>query len=335
MKVLFIGGTGNISAEVSRQAIAKGVELYRLNRGLRGVALPGSHDLTADIHKPDEVRAALSGLEFDVVVNWIAFTPDDIERDLKLFRGRVKQYIFISSASVYQKPGSFPIDESAPLSNPYWDYARNKIACEERLLRAYHDEGFPATIVRPSFTYDHYFPVSVGGSNSYTVADRMKKGKPIIVHGDGLAYWVMTHAEDFGRGFLGLVGNEKALGETFHIASDEVLSWNQIYRTIAAALGVEANIVYIPSGFIAQVVPRYAGTLLGDKTWSVFFNNGKIKTFVQGFQAEISFAEGTRRAAAWLDEQEERRWIDQAMNEEIEMILEAYAKELNQGGGKS
>src|SRR5450432_550015 len=146
MKVLFIGGTGNISAEVSRQAIAKGVELYRLNRGLRGVALPGSHDLTADIHKPDEVRAALSGLEFDVVVNWIAFTPDDIERDLKLFRGRVKQYIFISSASVYQKPGSFPIDESAPLSNPYWDYARNKIACEERLLRAYHDEGFPATI---------------------------------------------------------------------------------------------------------------------------------------------------------------------------------------------
>ena len=212
------------------------------------------------------------------------------------------------------------------MSNPYWDYARNKIACEERLLRAYHEEGFPATIVRPSFTYDHYFPVSVGGSNSYTVADRMKKGRPIIVHGDGTALWVMTHAEDFGRGFLGLVGNEKAVGEAFHITSDELLSWNQIYQTIAAALGVEANIVYIPSDFIARVVPRYLGTLIGDKSWSVFFNNGKIKTFVPGFEAIISFAEGTRRAAAWLDEKAERRWIDEAMNEEIESILKAYGE---------
>src|ERR1700687_5760747 len=211
MKVLFIGGTGNISALVSQQAIAKGLELYRLNRGLRDVVLAGGHHLTADINKADEVRAVLSGLDFDIVVNWIGFTPDDIERDLKLFNDRISQYIFISSASVYQKPGHFPISESQPLSNPYWDYARNKIACEERLLRAWHDEGFPATIVRPSFTYDHYFPVSVGGSSSYTVADRMKKGRPIIVHGDGLAVWVMTHAEDFGRGFLGLVGNQEAV----------------------------------------------------------------------------------------------------------------------------
>ena len=324
MKVLFIGGTGNISAVVSQQAIATDLELYRLNRGLRGADLPGCCDLTADINRPDEVRAAISGLDFEVVVNWIAYTPADIERDLLLFKGRVKQYIFISSASVYQKPGHFPIHEQTPLSNPYWDYARNKLACEERLLRAYHDEGFPVTIVRPSFTYDHYFPVSVGGSNSYTVADRMKKGKPIICHGDGQALWVMTHAEDFGRGFLGLIGNQKAIGEPFHITSDEVLSWNQIYQTIAAALGVEANIVYIPSDFIAQVVPRYAGTLLGDKTWNLFFNNGKIKSFVPGFQAVISFAEGTRRAAAWLDEKEERRWIDEAMNEEIERILKAY-----------
>lgn len=326
MKVLFIGGTGNISTTVSRQAIAQGLDLYRLNRGLRDAVLAGSRDLTADINKPDEVRAVLSGLDFDIVVNWIAFTPDDIERDLKLFQGRVRQYIFISSASVYEKPGHFPITESTPLSNPYWDYARNKIACEERLLRACHDEGFPVTIVRPSFTYDHYFPVSVGGSNSYTVADRMKKGRPIIVHGDGQALWVMTHAEDFGRGFLGLVGNEKAVGEAFHITSDEVLSWNQIYQTIAAALGVEANIVYIPSDFIARVVPRYLGTLLGDKTWSVFFNNTKIKRFVPGFQAIIYFAEGTRRAAAWLDEKEERRWIDEAMNEEMDRILKAYAE---------
>jgi nucleoside-diphosphate-sugar epimerase len=326
MKVLFIGGTGNISNVVSRQAITRGLELYRLNRGLRGADLPDCHQLTADIHQPVQFGAALSGLDFDVVVNWIAFTPADIERDLKFFRGRVQQYIFISSASVYEKPGHIPITELTPLSNPYWDYARNKIACEERLLRAWHDEGFPVTIVRPSFTYDHYFPVSVGGSNSYTVADRMKKGRPIIVHGDGTALWVMTHAEDFGRGFLGLAGNEKAVGEAFHITSDELLSWNQIYQTIAAALGVEANIVYVPSDFIARIVPRYLGTLLGDKSWSVFFNNGKIKTFVPGFQAIISFAEGTRRAAAWLDEKEERRWIDEAMNEEIESILKAYAE---------
>ena len=326
MKVLFIGGTGNISAVVSQQAIAKGLELFRLNRGLRGADLPDCRQLTADIHQPDAMLAALSGREFDVVVNWIAFTPDDIERDLKLFKGRVRQYIFISSASVYEKPGHLPIAESTPLSNPYWDYARNKIACEERLFRAWHDEGFPVTIVRPSFTYDHYFPVSIGGSNSYTVANRMKKGLPIIVHGDGTALWVMTHAEDFGRGFLGLVDNKKAIGEAFHVTADEVLSWNQIYQTIAAALGVEANIVYIPSDFIARVVPRYLGTLLGDKTWSVFFNNGKIKTFVPGFQAIISFAEGTRRAAAWLDEQEERRWIDEAMNGEIERILKAYGE---------
>ena len=327
MKVLFIGGTGNISAVVSQQAIAKGLELYRLNRGLRGAALPGCHELTADIHQPDQLRAALSGLGFDVVVNWIAFTTDDIERDLTLFQGRIKQYIFISSASAYQKPPKhYLITESTPLSNPYWDYARKKIACEERLLRKYREAGFPVTIVRPSFTYDHYFPVSIGGSNSYTVADRMKKGRPIIVHGDGTALWVMTHAEDFGRGFLGIVGNEQAIGEAFHITSDDVLSWNQIYQTIAAALGVEANMVHIPSDFIAGIVPRYLGTLLGDKTWSVIFNNDKIKTVVPGFQAIISFAEGTRRAAAWLDEKEERRWIDEGSNEEMDRILSAYSE---------
>lgn len=324
MKVLFIGGTGNISAVVSQQAIAEGLELYRLNRGLRGANLPGAHQLTADLHKPADMHTVLNDLQFDVVANWIAFTPEDIERDLKLFKGRVQQYIFISSASVYEKPGHFPIAESTPLNNPYWDYARNKIACEERLLQVWHEEAFPVTIVRPSFTYDHYFPVSVGGSNSYTVADRMKKGRPIIVHGDGTALWVMTHAEDFGRGFLGLVGNEQAIGQAFHITSDELLSWNQIYQTIAAALGVEANIVHIPSDFIARIVPRYLGTLLGDKTWSVFFDNGKIKTLVPGFQAIISFAEGTRRAAAWLDEKEERRWIDEASNEEMDRILKAY-----------
>ncbi|MGH9830288.1 MAG: NAD-dependent epimerase/dehydratase family protein, partial [Blastocatellia bacterium] len=207
MKILFIGGTGFISTAVSRQAVASGHELFLLNRGQRTRKVAGSHSLTADIHKPQEIRDALQGTQFDVVVDWIAFTQDDIERDLALFRGKVKQYIFISSASAYQKPPSdYLITESTPLYNPYWDYSRNKIACEERLLRAYREDGFPATIVRPSLTYDPNFPIAIGGWGCYTLADRLKSGKPIIVHGDGSSLWVVTHAEDFGRGFLGLIG---------------------------------------------------------------------------------------------------------------------------------
>src|SRR5882724_6710187 len=307
MKVLFIGGTGRISLAVSRQVIAAGLDLYLLNRGSRNQEVSGCHSITADMQKPELVRTALSGLEFDAVVDWIAYTPDEIERDLALFQGRVKQYIFISSASIYQKPPAhFLVSESTPRHNPYSDYSQNKIACEERLLQAYREEAFPVTIVRPSHTYDRHFPFSIGGSAGYTVADRMKKKKPVIVHGDGSSLWVMTHAEDFGRGLLGLIGNEQAVGEAFQITADEVLTWNQIYQTIAAALGVEANLVHIPSDFIAQVEPRFVGSLLGDKTWSVVFDNTKIKTFVPGFRAAISFSEGTRRAAVWLDAHEER-----------------------------
>ncbi|MBZ0290509.1 MAG: SDR family oxidoreductase, partial [Anaerolineae bacterium] len=295
MRVLFIGGTGFISTAVSRLALAQGFELYHLNRGTRQAALPGVQNLIADVHQPEQAQAALQGLHFDVVVDWIAYTPEDIERDLLLFRGKVKQFIFISSASAYQKPPTYPIiTESTPLHNPYWDYSRNKIACEERLLRAYREEAFPATIVRPSLTYDSNFPIAIGGWGCYTLADRLKTGKPIIVHGDGSSLWVVTHAEDFGRGFLGLVGNEQALGHAFHITSDEVLTWEQIYRTIADALGVEAHIVHIPSDFIAKVAPQLGAGLLGDKTWSVIFDNSKIKTFAPGFQAIIPFREGIR-----------------------------------------
>jgi nucleoside-diphosphate-sugar epimerase len=225
LKILFIGGTGKISTAVSQQVVAKGHELYLLNRGLQSTNPPGSHRLTADINQPKAAHAALLGLEFDVVVDWVAY-------DLALFKGRTRQFIFISSASVYQKPPTHHvITESTPLCNPFWDYARDKIACEERLLRACREEHFPATIVRPSFTYNHYFPVAVGGFGCYTLADRLKRGSPIIVHGDGSSLWVMTHAEDFGRGLLGLFGNPQAIGHAFHITSDEVLTWNQIYQT--------------------------------------------------------------------------------------------------------
>jgi nucleoside-diphosphate-sugar epimerase len=325
MKVLFIGGTGTVSAAVSQQAIAKGFDLYLLNRGLRRLPLSDCHCLTADIHQSEEVRAALRGLQFDVVVDWIAYTPEDIERDLALFKNRVKQYFFVSSASAYQKPPDhYLITESTPLQNPYWEYSRNKIACEERLLKAYREENFPVTIVRPSLTYDRNLPVAIG-SSGYTLAHRLQEGQPIIVHGDGSSLWVVTHAEDFARGFVGLIGNEQAAGHTFHITSDEVLTWNQIYQTIAEALGVEANIVHISSDFIAQVVPRLFGSLLGDKAWSAVFDNSKIKLFVPGFQALIPFREGIQRTVEWFAADEERQRVDTAVNQEIDHILSAYA----------
>jgi nucleoside-diphosphate-sugar epimerase len=326
MRVLFIGGTGRISLAVSRQAINRGIDLYLLNRGSRNKELSGCHYLTADIQQAEDVRAALQGLDFDVVVDWIAYTPGEIERDIALFRGRAKQYIHISSASVYQKPPvQYLVTESTPRHNPYSDYSQNKIACEERLLRAYREEAFPVTIVRPSHTYDRHFPFAIGGSAGYTVADRMKKAQPVIVHGDGASLWVVTHAEDFGGGLLGLMGNEQALGEAFHITSDEVLTWNQIYQTIGEALGVEPNIVHIASEFIADVEPTFAGSLLGDKTWSVVFDNSKIRKFVPEFEAVIPFREGIRRTVEWFDAEEGRRNVDKDLNDAMNRILAAYA----------
>ena len=325
MKMLFIGGTGKISTTVSQQAIARGFELYLLNRGQQQTNPPGSRGLTVDINQPDAVRAALRDLQFDAVVDWIAFTPKHIERDLALFKDRTKQFVFISTASVYEKPPTQRlITEATPLRNPFWEYSRNKIACEELLMRAYRETNFPVTIVRPSFTYNYYFPVAVGGFGCYTLADRLKKGRPVIVHDDGTSLWVMTHAEDFGRGFLGLIGNPRAIGQAFHITSDEVLTWDQIYQTIAEALGVKADIVHIPSDFIVRVAPQLTGNLLGDKTWSTVFDNSKIKSVVPDFQAVIPFQEGMRRTAAWFDADEKRKWVDETVKNEMDQILKAY-----------
>ncbi len=326
MRVLFIGGTGFISAAVSRRAVAEGIDLYLLNRGTRGAAPPGCHTLTADIHKPEEVRAALRGLRFDAAVDWVAYTPEDIERDLSLFRGRVGQYVFISSAAAYQKPPAHHvITEETPLANPFWGYARGKIACEERLARARVEEGFPATVVRPSHTYETNFPVAVGGGGTYTLAERMRRGLPVVVHGDGTSLWTVTHAEDFARAFVGLLGHREAVGQAFHITSDEVLTWDEIYRGIADALGVEANVVHVASDFIARVVPRLAGTLHGDKKWSAVFDNGKVKRFVPGFRAAVPFREGIRRTVEWFGADGRRRRVDESLNEETERILGAYA----------
>ncbi|PKQ15702.1 MAG: NAD-dependent dehydratase [Actinobacteria bacterium HGW-Actinobacteria-7] len=327
MRLLFIGGSGYISTATSRMAIAQGLDVYLLNRGTTVAELPGAHLLTADIHDREAVRAVLEGLEFDAVVDWIAYTPADIERDLTLFEGRVAQYIFISSASVYQKPPThYVITESTPLANPYWEYSRDKIACEARLMRAYHELGFPVTVVRPSMTYDTNLPIALGGWGTYTLADRLIRGLPIIVHGDGSSLWVVTHADDLARGLIGLLGNARAIGQAFHITSDDVMTWNQVYQHIAAGLGAEANIVHIPSDFIARVAPQMAGSLMGDKTWSVVFDNSKIKSFVPGFEATVPFREGIRRTLAWFSAEPSRRYVDESVHAEMDRILGIYGK---------
>ncbi len=235
----------------------------------------------------------------------------------------------ISSASVYQKPPSdYLVTESTRLHNPFWEYARNKIACEERLMRACRDEGFPATIVRPSMTYDHNLPIALGGWGTYTLADRLLAGREIIVHGDGSSLWVVTHADDLARGLLGLLGSERAVGEAFHITSDEVLTWDQIYQTIAEALGVEPRIVHVPSDFIASAAPHLTGSLLGDKTWSVVFDNSKIKSAVPGFEAVVPLRDGIRRTLEWFAADERRRRVDESVNAEMDRILKAYGKAL-------
>ncbi len=325
MKVLFIGGTGFISTAVSRLALDRGIELYHLNRGLRMSAMAGVKHLVADAHRADEVRSVLQGIRFDVVVDWIAYTTEDIERDLDLFKNQVGQFVFISSASAYQSPPAhYIITEETPLENPYWQYSRDKIACEQRLLRAYEDEGFPVTIVRPSLTYDPNLPIAIGGWGCYTLPDRLLNGREIIVHGDGSSLQIVTHAEDFGRGFLGLLGETKALGDCFQITSDEVLTWNQIYATIAGVLGVEAKVVHISSEFIVSVAPELTGTLLGDKTWCAVYDNSKIKRLVPEYEAVIPFREGIRRTLDWFAEDEKRRRIDKSVNDQMERILQAY-----------
>ena len=324
MKVLFIGGTGNISTASSRLAISKGIDLYLLNRGTSKKTLKGAKTIEADINKIEDL-AALKEHQWDVVVNWIAFTPKDIERDLTLFKGRTKQYIFISSASCYQTPLSYPIiTESTPLCNNLWDYSNDKIKCEHRLQRAYREEGFPITIVRPSLTYDTVIPIAIGGFDSYTTADRILQGKEIIVHGDGTSLWTVTHADDFALGFVGLLGLTQAIGHAFHITSDEILNWNSIYNILADSLGKEAKIVHIASDFICKIAPSFTGTLLADKAESVIFDNSKIKTFVPAFKAKIPFAEGIKRTLKWLDANPERKIIDQEVNREIDLVLTAY-----------
>ena len=330
MKVLFIGGTGNISTSVSRQAIDRGVELYLLNRGKRISAIPGAKSIVGDMTQSKEVESVLKGHTWDAVVNWIAFTEQDIKRDYELFHGRTKQYVFISSASAYQKPLAFPfVTESTPLANPFWQYSRDKIACEMALNSYYRQEQFPITIVRPSLTYDTVIPVPIGGWMDYTIVDRIKNGKKIIVHGDGTSLFTITHADDFAKGFLGLLSHQQAIGESFHITSDEVLNWNQIYEALAEAVGCEAKVVHIPSDILAAFDEDLRGSLIGDKATSVIFDNTKIKRFVPSFTAIIPLKQGIRRTIKWFEADPARQIIRKETNAWMDKVINQYEKAFN------
>jgi nucleoside-diphosphate-sugar epimerase len=322
MRVLFIGGTGNISASVSRLCVERGIDLVLLNRGTRAVAIPGARSIRANVADPAGMRAALAGLSWDAVVDWIAFSEEDVVRDIELFCGATKQFVFISTAAAYLKPAPEPvITENSPLANPHWEYARKKIACEARLLRAHRDEGFPVTIVRPSHTYDTVIPVPIGGWTEYTIVERLKTGRRIIIHDHGTSRWTMTHAEDFAKGLVGLLGLEPAVGEAFHITSDEVLTWNQIFGALADAAGSTATAAYIPTSEIVAAEPALEGTLLGDKALDTVFDTSKIKRFVPDYRATIPFREGIKRTLDWFEADPKRMIVNPATHERIDGII--------------
>jgi nucleoside-diphosphate-sugar epimerase len=298
-RILFIGGNGTISASCSRVLLERGDELTHLTRGRGGARPPieGVRSLTGDASDPASVRSALGDLEFDVVVNFRAFLPEQIAADIETFAGRTGQYVFISSASAYAKPvAALPIVESTPLRNPFWQYSRDKIACEDLLVAAYRDSGFPMTIVRPSHTYDGGLIPLEGG---WTTLDRMRRGAPVVIHGDGTSLWTLTHARDFARAFAGLLGNPHALGAPVHITGEEVLTWDAIAHLLAGALAVEADIVHVASDTIARELPDLGPGLVGDKAHSVVFDNTRVKTLVPGWVATIPFADGAREIVEW------------------------------------
>jgi nucleoside-diphosphate-sugar epimerase len=323
LRVLFIGGTGVISSACTELCLEKGMDIHLLNRGNAERTISNNvHQITADIRNTDQIKSLLANETYDVIVDWIAYTPENVISDYELFKDKTSQFIFISSASAYQKPpSSLPIKETEPLVNPYWEYSRNKIDCETYLLKAYHEFGFPVTIVRPSHTYDC---TKIALSGGYTTLNRIREGKKVIIHGDGTSLWTLTHHRDFACGFIGLLGNQKTIGEAYHITSDEVLTWNQICTTFGETLGVEPNIIHIPSDIIYQYDKEWGDGLLGDKAHCMMFDNSKIREINPDFEIRISFQEGSKEIVAWYDEDPSRKVIDHSLDSKIEEIITRY-----------
>lgn len=324
MKILFIGGTGNISLAASRLAVASGHQLTLLTRGKMGSQVPGARTILADIQQPATVEQALGDECFDAVVNFINYTAEDIERDLRLFSRRCAQYVFISTTATYAAPARLPYREDTPLRNPHWQYARDKISAELRLNRAYQDEGFPFTIVRPSHTYDSWIPAGVGGSRTYTIIDRIERGLPVVVHGDGASLWTITHSSDFACGLVGLLGNPQAIGHAFHITSQEALTWDEIILTLGAAVGREPHMVHIPSDFIAARDAETGASLLGDKKWCKIFDTSKIQQFVPQFRCEIPFHQGIRATLGRYASGELKKVVDPHIHALIDRLVSDY-----------
>jgi nucleoside-diphosphate-sugar epimerase len=324
VRILFIGGTGQISAACARRALDAGLDVHLVTRGLSSSrpAPEGAQILQGDVRDPASMRAAVSAHDFDAVVNFVAFTPEHVQADIDLFAGRTGQYVFISSASAYQKPPArLPIVESTPLRNPVWPYSQAKIACEERLSQAYRDDGFPVTVVRPSHTYDRtQIPYDTG----WTMIDRMRRGKEVVVHGDGTSLWTLTHSDDFAKGFVGLMGHPQAIGDAFHITSDESLTWNQIHEILGAAAGAEPRIVHVPSDAILVADDTWGRSLLGDKAHSVIFDNAKIRSVVPDYVATTPFSRGAREIIAWHDEDPSRRRVDTRIDELMDHLARAF-----------
>ena len=325
MRILFLGGTGNISTACVEHALARGHRVGILTRGQR--ACPsGVEAIVGHRDDPAALRRAADG-RWDAVADFLAYTPAQVESATSAFAGRTAQYVFIGTAAAYDKRAArLPITEDAPLANPCWEYARLKIACEETVRGAHRDGKLPVTIVRPSYTYGPTWIPSGFGGQDYTVVDRMRRGLPLVCHGDGTALWVMTHASDFAVAFVGLLGHPGAAGEAFHITSDEVLTWDAIYETIARAAGAVARLVHVPSALIAALVPDKGGSLLGDKAASTFFDNAKVRGLVPEFQPKVSFAEGMARTIAWFDADPSRRAVNPSANESIERVLSAWSR---------
>ena len=324
LRVLFIGGSGIISAACSRLAAERGIKLSVLNRGathLRPLP-PEATVLHGDIRDHLAAREALGDLEFDAVVDWVAFTPEHVQADIELFHGRTGQYVFISSASAYQTPPArVPVTESTPLRNPFWQYSRDKIAGEDLLVEAYRQTGFPATIVRPSHTYDR---TSIPFDGKWTALARMRAGKEVVVHGDGTSLWTLTHSADFARGFVPLLGHPRTIGDAFHITSDDVLTWNQIAEALAAAAGVTARLVHVPSDAIAAADAAWGAGLLGDKSHSMVFDNSKLRSVVPSYRAEIPFEQGAREIVGWHDEDPARQQADARLDAVMDKLVAAY-----------
>lgn len=326
-RILFIGGTGVISSACVETAVAAGFEVAVLNRGAtHDRPIPTNvEELVGDIRDSEATDAALDKRRFDVVVDFLSFTPDHVEAHLARWRGEITQYVFISSASAYQTPPSrVPIVESTPLRNPFWQYSRDKIACEDLLVAAHRSHGFPVTIVRPSHTYDKTMVPFDGG---WTVMDRMRRGVPIVVHGDGTSLWTLTHHSDFARAFVGLLGDQRVIGDAFHITSDEVLTWDQIALALGDAAGVEPQLVHVPSEAIAALDPEWGAGLLGDKAHSMIFDNSKIKRVVPGWAATVPFWRGARQIIEWHDEDPARAVVNNVVDEHMNRLVEMSAVE--------